>query len=222
MRSRKNRSKQQINMVYTPEDLENSSKFSLLLELKQDRIVDFVFKYFKKNNSATRAFYFLNILFVILLIRIIVEAFMVSGASPWTIILHSFFGLLLGMAFVIPFHEGVHGLAYKMVGAKKIKFGMDIKQGIFFVTASRFVIGQKKFFFVALAPFVVLSAVFLTGFYLSSFYYKWLFVTALISHSSMCIGDFAFMSFFRENAGKELYTFDEPEKRLSYVYEKKK
>lgn len=215
MRSGKNKM-----MDYTYHDIRNSNKFSMLLKLEQDKIVDFVFKYFKKNNNATRMFYFLNILFVILLIRIMVEGFLMNDVSWGKVLLYSFFGLLAGMAAVIPFHEGIHGLAYKMVGAKKIKFGMDIKQGIFFVTADRFVIGRNKFFVVALAPFVVLTAVFLTGFYLSPFYYKWMFIVTLISHSTMCIGDFAFMSFFFEYPEKELYTFDEPEKKLSYVYEK--
>jgi hypothetical protein len=36
----------------------------------------------------------------------------------------------------------------------------------------------------------------------------------------MCIGDFAMISFYQQNEGKELYTWDDISIKTSYIYEK--
>ncbi len=207
-------------MAYTYKDIQDSERFRLLLKLDQNEIVAFVLRYIKKNNTATRLFYFLNILVILLLIRDIVFSISQGEGSIGKILLYCLYGLLIGMIVVIPFHEGIHGLAYRLAGAKKIKFGADFTQMIFFVTADRFVVGKKRFFIVALSPFIIIGGSFITGYIFSAFYCKWMFLVALICHSSMCMGDFAFMSFFQEHPEKELYTYDEPEHKLSFVYER--
>jgi hypothetical protein len=44
----------------------------------------------------------------------------------------------------------------------------------------------------------------------------------LFFHTTMCIGDFALMSYYDVNKDKEIYTFDDVKSRISYFYYKKK
>jgi hypothetical protein len=85
-------------------------------------------------------------------------------------------GTIAGSFLVIPLHESVHGLAYKIIGAPKIHFGADLKQMIFYVAADKYPVGRKGFYFIALAPFLFINlsgAITLIFFPEKSLYLSW-------------------------------------------------
>jgi hypothetical protein len=126
-------------------------------------------------------------------------------------------GILAGTILIIPPHEILHGLAYRLLGARHIRFGVDLKQFIFFVTADRFPISRNELRFLAMTPFVAINVV--TIGLTAIWFPDWILFSAtlLLSHNIMCIGDFAITSYANKVKGK-LYSFDEIEKKKSYFY----
>ncbi len=53
--------------------------------------------------------------------------------------------MITGFTIIIPVHEGIHAIVYKMLGAKNIRFGADVKKMIFYATADKYVTTRKKF-----------------------------------------------------------------------------
>lgn len=128
-------------------------------------------------------------------------------------------GVLTGSILIILPHEILHGLAYRLLGARRIRFGVDFQQFIFFVTADRFPISRNELRFLAMTPFIVINAVVIS--FTAILFTEWALLSAalLLSHNIMCIGDFALTNFANKCEG-ELFTYDEIENRKSYFFEK--
>ncbi|RLD35672.1 MAG: hypothetical protein DRI73_02155 [Bacteroidetes bacterium] len=176
----------------------------------------------KKWNMASLTFYMLNFIF---LLALIYQAYLLLNSNHIT---WAFFGLSLLFGFLvlpvllIPVHELIHILAYKVLGAKKIKFGADLSQFIFYVTADRFVTGFRELIFIALLPFFMLSGLLLSLFFVFDAWISFSFLCALFAHGTMCIGDFAMLSFFLENEPSDLLTFDNVDEKKAYFYKRRK
>ena len=128
-------------------------------------------------------------------------------------------GILAGSFLVIPFHELLHGLAYRILGARKIIFGADLSQLIFYVTANRYPVSGMQIHLLTLTPFIFINL--LTAIATALFFQDGLLFSAffLLSHNIMCIGDFAISGYVSRIKGR-VYTYDEPEGKLSYFYRK--
>jgi len=202
------------------EDLYDESRFRLLKSLHYDEIVEFVFENIQKKNYSTRSFYFINILLFVLIIGFSISGFRNDLFIFRNYIISFLLAMIAGTFIVIPFHEILHGIAYKITGAPKIDFGADLRQGIFYVAANNYVIGRRQFTFVALTPFIAIN---LTAVILINFSTPYVFIGTLfflLFHNIMCIGDFAMLSYFQHNSDKELYTFDNHQEKRSYIFEK--
>lgn len=205
------------------EFIRNSNDFRLVKELKFSDILSFVLENISRINGFTLFYLVINILFFSFLAGQIVSGILDNGFTCKTFKIFSsglFWGTMTGGFFIIPIHEGFHALAFLLIGAKKIRFGADLKQLIFYATAENFVGGRKGFTFVALAPFIFIN-LFSLPFMLIIDSQVWIFINVmLLLHNVMCIGDFAMMSFFSQHKDKELYTFDDLETKTAFFYEK--
>lgn len=207
-------------MKYSIKELKNTNNFKMLLELEYAEILSFVIKYIKKLNPGTIFYFLFNLFFLVLIILLIIQNLINNNFIWGKILTYSLYGLLIGFIFIIPIHELLHGLTYKLAGAKKISFGAIWKDFAFYVTADKFVVNKLTIILVALTPFLIVNIFFLAGIIFSGEYQKWTFIVAAFAHGSMCIGDFAILSFFLENKGKEIYTYDNRPEKKSYFYEK--
>lgn len=84
-------------------------------------------------------------------------------------------------------HEGIHGLFFKIFGAKKVRFGF--KKGMAYAEAAGSYFRPWQFSVIALSPFCVLSLLYLL---LGQLYP----ISALLlaaMHTSGCVGDFYFV-----------------------------
>lgn len=63
--------------------------------------------------------------------------------------------IILSIAYMV-LHEAVHGIAMKMCGTKKVKYGFT---GLYAFAGSNDFYGKKSYIFIALAPVVVWGAV---------------------------------------------------------------
>lgn len=203
------------------DDLWNSDKYNHLRTLRYKEIVEFVFENIKLKNGATRWYFTYNLVNLLLLISLTIYGYSIGILIFNTVFKFFLLGLLAGSIAVIPVHEIIHGISYLMQGASKIHFGADFRQMIFYVASDKYILDRKRFFRVALSPFVVINLItILLTINLSA---QWCIFTLsfLLFHNIMCIGDFAMVSFFLKHKDKEIYTYDDHQERTSYIFEKR-
>jgi hypothetical protein len=135
-----------------------------------------------------------------------------------TILFQSICGFIIWPILLIPIHELLHALVYKVAGAPSLKFGFKPEKFLFYVSADNYVIEKKWFLPVAFTPFLIISGILILLNLLSSYPLAWSFAVCLFVHTTMCIGDFALAGFFTQFTGKEVYTYDDVENSKTYFY----
>lgn len=193
--------------------------YRLIRELDFDEMIPFVLENIRKR-SFISMFYFLSNAFLLgLVLLTIIKGFAGGGLSFSSLLKQAGLGILAGSILVIPLHELLHGLAYRLLGARKIRFGADLRQFIFYVTADRFPVSGREIYTLAFTPFAVINLA-LVAVALAWFPHLNLFsLFFLISHNIMCIGDFAIGNFVRFHGGGRIFSFDEIDRKKSYFYE---
>lgn len=201
-------------------DLKDEQRFRFITSVEHEDVVPFVFRYIWKKNRVTYLYFGANIIFLAYLLRIVTFQMIPGSWDAVTILWQLFLGFILYPVLLIPVHEGIHGLVYLFEGAEKIKFGADLKQYVFYVTADQFILNRNSFYRLAFTPFIILSLALATaGIYIQP-PYSWGFSLCLLAHGTMCIGDFALASLFAEYPEKEIYTYDQASEKTSFFYEK--
>lgn len=130
-------------------------------------------------------------------------------------------GVLFCFTALIVIHELLHFFAYLAVGARRVSFGINLRQFIFYVQADKQVLNYNRFKIVALAPVVVVGAACIAGaviWFEQPLYY--FFLTILAMHSLFCAGDLAMLCYFENRPDDEIYTFDIKEEGKTYYYRK--
>jgi hypothetical protein len=205
----------------TVQELEQHPAYHPLLVLDYRELLPFIQEQFSHRTASIRAYLAFN---VVLLLGMVFFAWIDvangkiswGGCARWAGL-----GTLLVFTVLIPLHEGLHGFAYKIVGAPKVSYGVNWQKFYFYAVADRFVLNRRAFLFVGLLPFIVVSALAIAWMFLAPVHIKWMLAAILFMHTGACAGDFALVSFFeRHKTYKELLTFDDVEKKLSYFYVK--
>jgi hypothetical protein len=202
------------------ETLKNDPAFRQVMELDFDEMIPFVLEHIKRKSLISLFYWVINISFLIFIVYVIISGLLWNQLTWPVIIRQSLTGIIAGSILVIPVHELLHGIAYRILGARQIRFGADMQQFIFFVTADRYPVSGKELYFLALAPFIVINLVtvaiillWFPGVILFSAFF-------LLSHNIMCIGDFAIVNSVLQGGAGRIFTFDEVENKKSYFYEK--
>jgi hypothetical protein len=207
-------------MRYSAEDLENQSKFTLLIRFPLNDMLKFVLEYLRKKSTfMILTFWTSCALFFVLsvVIRISISGTFRAGS----VIMHSILGLIVFPVLIIPVHEALHIIPYYLFGARNIKIGIDLKQYLFYVTAHKFVADRQQFMIVALFPFVLINLTLLILIILLPPLWKWSLSIFIFIHTTACAGDLALLNFYFLNKDKDIYTWDDAEKKITYFYEKK-
>lgn len=128
------------------------------------------------------------------------------------------FGLLIFI--LLPIHEAIHGLVFKLLGAKKVGFGWTPKSLMVYAYSQKFVMSLKENAIVAVMPFLVITL----GLGIAFFEwpeYKLLISTAAVLHTYGCLGDFILIKYFIKNRHKQMFTYDDiDEAGMTYFFEK--
>lgn len=205
-------------MAFSVEDLDDPARFRLLRKISYNDLLNFVLEHLRKRSPILMIFWASCIFFLMIAIYI---RFSIAGLYPSSrIFIHTILGLIVFPVLSIPLHEGLHVIPYYISGARDIRAGMDLKQYLFYVTAHRYVAGPGEFKIVAAFPYQLISiaAIFLI-FFLPGIW-KWSFSLFLFVHATMCAGDFALLNFYFINRDKQIYTWDDADKKEAYFYEK--
>jgi len=200
------------------EMIEQSPAFHLVMELDFTEMIPFVLTNIRRRSYLSILYVLINLGFLVLAVFVALQGLMDSQLNWSMVFRQSLGGLLAGSILIIPVHELLHGLAYLLLGAAKIRFGADMRQFIFFVTADRCPVSGKGLSFLAMTPFLVINVVTLFVFRTWFPEMALLSIVMLLCHNIMCIGDFAIVNFVLLARGK-IISFDKPEKQKSYFYE---
>jgi hypothetical protein len=131
------------------------------------------------------------------------------------------YGLLLIPLLLVPVHELLHLIPYRLAGAKDIRVGADLRQGIIYVTAHRFVAGRKLFSLVGFTPFILISTGLIITILLCTPWLKWILSLSLFVHTTMCAGDAVLIGFMRGFRHRKVFTWDDAESMKAYFYAEK-
>lgn len=201
------------------ETLQSDPAYQLIFELGFQDIIPFVMAQIKKRSLFPWLYFAINLGMLILILILSIKGFNDQSLHWKELIINAVTGIVAGSILIIPIHELLHALAYLILGARKIIFGADLSQLIFYVTADRYPVSGNQIHLLTMTPFVVinLAVAVLTGLvFPGALLFAGFF---LLSHNMMCIGDFAISGFISGQRGR-VYTYDEPERKMSYFYEK--
>ena len=202
-------------MRYSVEEMDKVDVFRKIAEVPYSELVPFILRYLKNVTFVTFLYWALCLisLTVAAYIRFRMETSLVT-------LLHALFGLIIFPVLIIPVHELLHIIPYYLTGARNIRIGMDLKQYFFYVTAHRYVAGPVQFIFVALLPFLLISAMLISLIYQVPEPWKWSLSSFLFVHTTMCAGDAALVNFYFVNRKRKIFTWDDADEKVAYFYEK--
>ncbi|GAA4394614.1 hypothetical protein GCM10023187_00630 [Nibrella viscosa] len=127
----------------------------------------------------------------------------------------------IGLTFLlIPVHELLHALAYRIAGAQRIRYAVEWRKLMFLTIADGFVIRPKPFCWVILTPFLVLTTLAVLGLVVGSPGLQFSCLGFLLIHTGACSGDCALLSFLYEHRHRSIRSYDDALNRMSYFYAK--
>ena len=200
----------------TIEQLENGSEYEKVLTLPYSDIAPFVI-------GSLRSF---NFPMIIIWMTLAVSAFLTVWLWPgirYTLVYPEIMkGLTIGFVAIpillIPVHEGLHLIPFRLAGAKDIRYGADLRQGIIYVTAHRFVAGWKLFTIVAFAPMAIITAGIIIFIIFTSPWWQWVISLTLFTHTTMCAGDTALIGYMSGFRSRKVFTWDDADRKEAYFY----
>lgn len=134
---------------------------------------------------------------------------------------HFFLSFLAGMAcfaILIPFHELLHGIGYRLAGAQHVNYRVNWRQFVFYAIADRFVTRKLHFVLLALTPFVVINSLLVLLIVLLPSAWVSCLCGVLFMHIAGCSGDFALMSYFYIHWSRDPVTFDDAVRGESHFF----
>lgn len=197
------------------DNIENNG-YILQAKLLHSDLTTFIKPYLKPNNPVMIFYWGFNF---ILLAAIVVG--MVLSEEKLSVMLDKFFLGFLLFFLLIPFHEWIHGIGYKLAGATSVSYKAEWKKMIFYAMADKFVAAKKPFVALAIAPFAVINIMLAIGVLIAPGVWMWLFAGGLFMHTTGCAGDFALMSYFYTFWDSDPVTYDDIEGKTSYFYIKR-
>lgn len=200
------------------ERLQHAPEYRQIMELDFNDMIPFVLSNIKRRSVISILYAGINLGVLVFGLLYLVAGLIASQHTWLEIIKQSLTGIFAGSFLLIPLHELLHGLAYRILGARKIKFGADLQQFIFYVTADRFPISGKELYFLAMTPFLVINIATVAA--VSIWFPQVILFPSflLFSHNIMCIGDFALINYVHQHRNR-VYTFDNIDQKKSYFYE---
>lgn len=205
-------------MNIKPEKLSEEG-YKLLDELGHKELVPFIQTYLKKKTRFSILYYLSNILAFLLVLYFLLVDYSSVKIDFWDRFIYFANGLALAF-LLIPLHEYIHGLAYKSQGALNTSYDANLRKFYFMAIADRFVANRKEFQVVALAPFMTINLILIALLFPANPMWKLSFSGILLTHITFCSGDFGLLSYFDFHKGKEVVTYDDKGKGISYFFAK--
>lgn len=206
----------------TIEELQNAEHYELIAELKHQQIKEFVLEQLSEKRPIVTFYKVYQFLMLLVGFFFFTRSILLAFQQNPKPLFYSLGALVFCFSGLIIFHELLHGIALKLVGAKKINFGGYLKKLIFYAEADQYVLNRKQFVFIALTPLIAVKIITLIGlllFFNSPLFYFLIFVMS--AHSLFCAGDIGLLSIFCKYGDSEIFTYDVKAEKTSYYYQNK-
>jgi hypothetical protein len=203
-------------MEMSPDELTENG-YVLLDKLEHKNLISFTATYMKKLTKYSAFYYLTNLILFGLAGYFFVKGYDLPNYDFGARFVNLLYGLAIAF-LLVPLHEYIHVLAYKLQGAKKTSYATDLKKFYFMALADKFVASKKEFEIVALSPFIVITVILIILAFVGSSNWSLIITGVLIAHTSMCSGDFGLLSYFELNKEKQVLTYDDIENKISYFY----
>lgn len=197
----------------TPEELAASGDYVLLGEFHNDRLMDFVVEYLVRKRSWV---VWANFLMTGLAAGLAAGLAIGRGEGVLRTILAFVLAFVTLIVVLLPLHELAHALAYRLIGARDIRWGFSTRMLAVWVTAHRFVAERRPFVLVALAPFLLNVPIAAAAIAWPQWSVYFLFLLAWHVHGAS--GDFAILNFIWLHRDRGFWTFDDSEAGVSQFY----
>ena len=196
-------------------DLENRASYKLLEELSHQDLIPFIQKYYWRERSWVLIVHYLFTLGCL-------AAWLAIGwrsgqeFSRW---LDTFGFAVLAFIVLVPVHEAIHGIVYKLYGAPDVRISVSFRKLYAYAIADKFVVSGRAFALVAVMPFLIINGG-LIGVGLFSETYRFFAICLLLVHTGGTSGDWAMLNYLWLNRERKIYTFDDAARSKSYFYER--
>ncbi len=201
-------------MRVTMEEISDETRFEKIMELPYSDVAPFVISRIRKKGLPVLIFWASCIITMTLSVIFFFSS--LKDTDSTTIFGHILLGFVVMPIAIIPLHEALHIIPLLFSGAKNIRVGADMRQFMFYVTVHKEVINRKTFCHVALFPFVVLTLGLVVLIFLLPGIWKFSLSALLFVHTTVCAGDFALLDFYHEQGKREIYTWDDVDKKTAY------
>ena len=115
------------------------------------------------------------------------------------------------LLLLVPPHELIHGLMYKLLGASRVEYGANWRQLVFHASAPHLVLPPSGLTLVAIAPFILINTLLLVLVWRAEGVVEVALLAALLAHTQGCSGDFCMLNFlWRVRREGAWLTFDQP------------
>lgn len=204
-------------MKYTVDDLNDATLFQKRLELRYDEIASYVIENLQQMPLLKKSFIgFCIILFF-------VYGFFLGsciGSIKWhTLLLYTILGFIVLPLLIIVLHEIIHIIPLLALGIKNIRASIELKQYMVLVTTHKKVLSDKYYYFIAILPFVTISTAIIILMFHTPLIWQYTLSALLFVHTTCCIGDIILIASCKK-LGRNIYTWDDFDQRISYYYQK--
>lgn len=200
-------------MQLTPETL-TDHKFELDEVVIHSQFNAFLYKHAWKFSRL----YFIYMLVVFVLLLMTITFFLISPESVLDRLLYMALGIVLSL-LLIPLHECIHLITYKILGAKKVTLSSYIKRWYILTQADQFVVGRSEMQWLATTPFIIIS---LLGFLLLGFVndlWQISISSMILFHATLCMADFRILDYFVSSTPEKVM-YSDIKKDESYIYKR--
>lgn len=191
-----------------------SPRYELIAELTHAQLVSFVIEYFFRRTSwLTRIHHAMSIA----TFATIVAVAYTQHRSVLRCLGDFALAFVALFVVILPLHELLHAAAYRLAGARDVRWEYSTRMAAVWVIAHHFVVETRAFLFVALAPFVVLNAL-LIALAIAFSQYAVFVLFVLLWHLHGSIGDWALLNVVWLHRRRGFWTFDDAEAGKSYFF----
>ncbi|NJO68814.1 MAG: DUF3267 domain-containing protein [Bacteroidetes bacterium] len=128
-------------MKPTINELKQEQGYRLIKTVPFENLLTFLFENMKPDSRTMAFFYFFLLLCSLSVFFFLIQPGFTFGQTFWL----GLAGFISSFTILVPLHELLHGLAFRIFGARKLKYGKDLKQMMFYVTVDHFVLNRKEF-----------------------------------------------------------------------------
>jgi len=190
--------------------LHDPQLYEVIADVGHDEVVRFIQPHLKRLSWITAAYWCLNAAVLAgIVFRWLQSGLRIMDAFPITCL-----GMVAGYLVLLPIHEHVHAVAYRMIGAAETQVRYNLRRLTGFCEAPWAIVSGGEFVRVCLAPLAVLNPILaILAFWPSPGKLALFLAGGLLLHTGACSGDIALVNFVWHHRGRALFTYDDPERK---------